>query len=308
MTAGGAVLEMLTDPVRERLVAALCAAETGVACAGGDACELRHARLERPLVAAADGDVAVVRVDGAVAGFVRLERSTDAGHALVEVAGQVLPPWRRRGAGTSLVDWSLDRAAAGAGGAVEVLIDVADEYLGPVLLERGFTPASVFTELTRPLRPPLLTSGEPAATIAPLTPVDYAAIGELYAQVFAGDPHAGRGRAAITAALAHPGLRVDASRVARSAAGGGLLAYLLAVTWPADPADLWIETIGLRPAARGLDLVRHMIADITRQPPPGITTISLGVPNRLGDPVVTGYEELGFTARGSWQRYSLLLL
>ncbi|WP_433728187.1 GNAT family N-acetyltransferase [Actinoplanes sp. CA-051413] len=308
MTTAGPMLETLTEPLRERLVTALCTAETGAACPGGDVCERRHARLLRPLRAAADGDVAVARVDGALAGFVRLERSTDAGHALVEVTGQVFPPWRHRGAGSRLIDWSLDRAAAGAGGTVEVLVDVVDDHepLGPVLVTRGFAPVSAFTELTRPLRPPLLPAGVPTALVTALTEADHDAVGQLYTEIFAGDPHAGRGRAAIAAALAHPGLRPGASRVARSA-GGELLAYLLTVTWPGDPADLWIETIGLRPAARGLDLVRRMIADITRRPPADAATISIGVPHRRDEAAITGYEELGFTVSGGWERYSLLL-
>lgn len=293
----------LTDQDVEPLVSLLC----GTPCPADATCSARHTALREPLLDSA-GNAVVARVGGALAGYARVAVSADPGSLFVECAGQVFPPFRGRGIGHALLVWSRDRSLALADGRpVELLVDVVDgqDDLLALLARQGFGFASGFVELSRPIQPPI---EEPAlAEVRPLDlPRDRNAITSLYSTVFQTDPHSGRGRARIEAALAHPGLRPDQSRVVSSP--NGLLAFALVVIWPDDPADLWVETVCVRPSARGMDVVRRMLADITRFAPGTFRSMSIGLPRGSdGDTALTGYTDLGFAEVRGWNRYSLLL-
>lgn len=296
-------LSPLADEDIAPLVSSLC----GTPCPSDATCETRHAALREPLLDSVD-NVVVARAGGVLAGYARVVVSSDHGSLFVECAGEVFEPWRGQGIGHALLEWSRDRSLALAGGRpVELLVDVLDgqDDLVKLLARQGFGLASGFVELSRPLRPPIEDASP--AEVRPLDLVrDRDAIKALYSTVFQADPHSGRGRARIEAALAHPGLRPDQSRVAGSP--DGLLALALVVTWPDDPADLWVETVCVRPSARGTDVVRRMLADITRSAPGTFRSMSIGLPRgEDGDTALAGYTDLGFSPVRGWSRYSLLL-
>ncbi|GAA0246930.1 hypothetical protein GCM10010492_53170 [Saccharothrix mutabilis subsp. mutabilis] len=291
------------------VAAALCAEDTGRPCPWDAGCRERHPVLLGPVLAAADvGNAAVARVGGRLAGYARVVVSAHRGSLFVECAGGVVPGWRGRGVGRALLEWSRDRSLALAGGRhVELLVDVLDgqDDLRGLAQRLGFGYKSGFAELSRPLLPAI--PGPPGPDPRPLDPDgDRDAVTDLYTTVFEAEPTSGRGRARIAAALEHPGLRPELSRVLVGPAG--LLGFLLVVTWPDDPTDLWVETVCVRPAERGTGAVRRMLADVTRCAPRAFTTLSIGVPRGTdGTWALAGYADLGFVRVGGWDRYSLLL-
>lgn len=258
----------------------------------------RWAVIER---AVADGTAAVVRCDGRIAGYVANRLDDGGGFALVECAGEVFRPWRRRGLGTLLIDWAVAAAAGAArSGMVEVVIDALgdDAGLRAVLRDRGFS-AATFVQAGAPVTGTV----PPAGGIATrrLRSTDAAALTDLYRRRTAAETQARGGDASIVAALRHPRLRPDLCLVAES--DGRMLGFALCLVWPDDPDDLWIETLCTDPGG-GATLVRQLAGEVLRMAAGRFATVSLGTTTAALDEL----RPLGFTAGEPWTRHSLLLL
>ncbi|MGW4651853.1 GNAT family N-acetyltransferase [Kitasatospora sp. NPDC004289] len=259
----------------------------------------RMAVLARSL---ADGDAVVARLGGRIAGYAANRQDWGGGFALVECAGEVLGPWRRRGVGGALLDWAVDRAAATASSTlVELVVDCLGEDTGlrAMLTARGFT-ATPFLEASAPIRP--LPAAGPGLSFRPLRPGDAARMGELYRRATAGAVRTRGGDEALVSTLRHPCLRRDSCLLATLHEDGPPVGFALTLEWPDAPHDLWIDTLCADPDARP-GIARDLAAELIRRAPAPYRTVSLGAAEALLDTLAG----LDFHPTRRWTRHALLL-
>ncbi|MFI5533941.1 GNAT family N-acetyltransferase [Kitasatospora sp. NPDC051853] len=249
------------------------------------------------------GDVVVARVDGRIAGYAANRQDWGGGFALVECAGEVLGPWRRRGVGGALLDWAVRRAAATASSPlVELVVDCLgdDTGLRTLLTDRGFS-ATPYLEASAPVRP--LPAAAPGLAFRPLRPGDAARMGELYRRATAGAVRTRGGDEALVSTLRHPCLRRDSCLIATLPDDGPPVGFALTLEWPDAPHDLWIDTLCADPDAPRPAVARDLAAELIRRAPAPYRTVSLG-----GTEALLGtLGGLAFEPTRHWSRHSLLL-
>ncbi|MFJ8045159.1 GNAT family N-acetyltransferase [Kitasatospora sp. NPDC096147] len=261
----------------------------------------RMAVLARSL---ADGDAVVARLDGRIVGYAANRQDWGGGFALVESAGEVLGPWRRRGVGTALLDWTVSRTARTASSAlVELVVDCpgTDTGLRALLAARRFSEAPRVV-VSAPVRP--LPAASPGLTFRPLRPGDAARMGEVHRRATVGEVRARGGQGALGTTLRDPCLRRDSCLLATLTEDGPPVGFALTLTRPTAPHDLWIDTLCADPAAPHPAVARALAAEVIRRAPALCTTVSLCT-TEAHLPALAG---LGFHPARHWSRYSLLLV
>ena len=193
--------------------------------------------------------------------------------------GGVRPSHRRRGIGTHLFAWTLERSvdlAARFDPALptSVQVDAADHQTDVLIVARraGFAPVRRFLELGRPtaLAVPLL----PAPVGLDLVPwsgeLDEAARlahQEAFADHWGSEPRSAEEWAQWY--TGHRSFRPELSVVAVEPASGEVAALVLTAAYPQDwdlgPVEAWINTVGTRRAWRGQGVARWLMAEVLRR-------------------------------------------
>jgi GNAT superfamily N-acetyltransferase len=254
--------------------------------------------------AIAGAGVAVAILGNEIVGYVANCRDPAGGGDLTECSGEVFPPWRGCGLGGELIDWAIDRAVADRGRSLvmELVIDAGAEDTGllSLLKARGFG-ATWFRELTAPAEAP---EPMPAARFRRITTGDAGIIEAMYRRGFVSESLSRGGVASVVNVLRHPFLSPEFCLLAGGNAGTASSGYALCLVWPENTTDLWIETICVDPTADSRTVSRQLVAELLRRAAGRFGTVSLGIEESR----VATFADLGFTARSSWSRHTLLLM
>lgn len=226
--------------------------------------------------------------------------------------GGVRPSHRRRGIGTHLFDWMLERASeVGAlfdpALPVSVQVDATDCQSDVVALARraGFEPVRHFLEVARP-------AAAPVPEIAPVAELELVAwrpdIDEdtRLAHVEAFTDHWGsEPRTRDEWAqwyTGHRSFRPDLSVLAVDPASGQVASLVLCAAYPQDwdvvPVEAWINTVGTRRAWRGKGVARWLLADVLRriaEADDGFERAILDVDEENPTGALRLYRDLGFS-------------
>jgi mycothiol synthase len=232
--------------------------------------ELRHLWFDHPNLAFATDTLAALADDGSLAGVVGLlTRDQPASAVRVFVPGAVHPDARRRGIGTWLLRWAVERGralAAGVPGATTRQLDgeAAETAIDRIaLFERhGFRRARSFLTMRHDLGQVAAAAGLPAGVIvAPWRPdLDNAtrlAHNDAFRDHWGSDPLSTERWQHFVAGM--PGFRADCSWLAM--AGDEVVGYTLA-TINASPSGAllgWLGTIGVRRAWRHQGIASALI-------------------------------------------------
>ncbi len=224
----------------------------------------------------------------------------------VRLPGTVHPQFRRRGIGRVLLGWQLARGAAlhtehhpGRTGRLEMW--VPDHVPGAVALARsaGLAPARHWFEMDRDLAAP------PPVAPTPLRLVPYDAArddevrvarNDAFADHYGSSPRDEAGwRQHYTGS---PGFRPELSLLALDR--DEIASLLLSHVYPADIAatgirEVWIGTLGTRPAHRGRGAASALLAaGLSRYREAGYQRAALGVDAANPTGAVRIYERVGF--------------
>ena len=197
-------------------------------------------------------------------------------HHRVGFWGGVRPSHRRRGLGSALFEWSLQRGTEiaeqfDASLPVEMDIDTDDRQrdLVAVATKAGFAAVRTFLELARPVTVP--ASPVPAPAGLELVPWSAELDEEArLAHVEAFQDHWGsEPRSAEEWAqwyTGHRNFRADLSVLAVDSASGQVAALVLTAAYPQDwerlPPEAWINTVGTRRDWRGKGVARWLMNDV----------------------------------------------
>lgn len=226
--------------------------------------------------------------------------------------GGVRPSHRRRGIGTHLIGWALQRATEIASGLdptfpTNVQVDAAAHQadLLAVASRAGFEPVRQFLEVARPARAPVPELPAPTGlALVPWSPeVDEAA---RLAQVDAFADHWGsEPRTPEEWAqwyTGHRSFRPDLSRLAVDPTSGEVVSLVLSAAYPQDwdvtPVEAWINTVGTRRSWRGKGVARWLLADVLGRiaaADDGFERTILGVDAESPTGALRLYRDLGFT-------------
>ena len=189
--------------------------------------------------------------------------------------GGVRPSHRRRGIGTRLLRWELERGTEARRDldpayplTFSMEVGEWEDDLLAVADRAGFAAERRFLEVTRPTSLPLVVVPPPAGVAVrpwtePLDEPTRLAHCEAFADHWGSEPRtAHEWRQWYTG---HRAFRPDLSRVAVDLATGEVVGYVLAAAYPADwvvsPIEAWINTVGTRPAWRGRGISRALMTD-----------------------------------------------
>ncbi len=235
----------------------------------------------------------------------------------IECWGGVRPDHRRRGIGTELLTWQLERArkiVPTLDAALPTRIDMdglAGHHGAIALAERfGFEKRRVFLDLERPLADELPDVQLPdGVELRPWDPALDEAVrlahNEAFADHWSSEPRTPEMWAQWV--TGHRGFRTDLSFVCL--ADDDIVAYLLAATYPADwegtgQREGWVQTLGVRRPWRGQGLARALLArsiEAMRAAPDELEVAILGVDYKNPTGAVRLYEGMGFRpARELW--------
>ena len=197
-------------------------------------------------------------------------------HHRVGFWGGVRPSHRRRGIGSALFEWSLQRGTEiaeqfDASLPVEMDIDAEDRQrdLVAVSTKAGFAAVRTFLELARPVTVPV--SPVPAPAGLELVPWSTELDEEArLAHVEAFQDHWGsEPRSAEEWTqwyTGHRNFRPDLSVLAVDPASGQVAALVLTAAYPQDwerlPPEAWINTVGTRRDWRGKGVARWLMNDV----------------------------------------------
>lgn len=236
---------------------------------------------------------------------VRVEREAETARA--RIAGQVHPEWRRRGIGTYLLRWSVERAQTllAADPAGSQVLEIATETLTAaadrLYRAHGFAPVTESLVMRRDLRRPLpecpLLEG---ITLAGWQPDLAGQFYEAYHASFRDRPgFPGWSAEEWIAWTADDNLRPEWSLLAHAA--GVPLGF---VTAGVEHVDSFILQIGVIPEQRRRGLASALMAEaMRRMRVDGETATELNV-NRNNPGAVQAYLKLGFVENGRRARYT----
>jgi mycothiol synthase len=239
----------------------------------------------------------------------------------VRTEGTIHPEWRRRGLGTQLMRWLINRAgelhtathpeAPGVVGAGAVSTNTGATTL---LSGLGFDEVRYYFDMRRPLDTPV--PDVPVADGLRLVPFDLAYVEELHnAHNEAFSDHWGF----APRPLEYFRARVIDSRAFRAAQsylvldGDTVAAYVNCFEYPADTAasgvrELYIGQVGTRRAYRGRGLARATLAKVLAEAArAGYERAALGVDAENPTGALGLYEKLGFVTHQKFINYALPL-
>lgn len=226
--------------------------------------------------------------------------------------GGVHPSHRRRGIGSELFAWMLSQATEISrrfDGPLPVSVQVDATESQPdvvrVAQRAGFEAVRHFVEVARSVDQPVRESPAPAD----LDLVSWSdALDEevRLAQVEAFADHWGsepRTREEwVQWYTGHRSFRPDLSMAAVDPASGQVASLVLCAAYPQDwnvvPVEVWINTVGTRPAWRGKGVARWLLADVLRRiaaADDGFERTILGVDEENPTGALRLYRSLGFT-------------
>ena len=197
-------------------------------------------------------------------------------HHRVGFWGGVRPSHRRRGIGSALFDWSLQRGAEiaeqfDASLPVEMDIDADDRQrdLVAVSTKAGFAVVRTFLELARPVTVPVLPVPAPAGLelvpwSAELDEEARLAHVEAFQDHWGSEPRSAEEWAQWY--TGHRNFRPDLSVLAVDSVSGQVAALVLTAAYPQDwerlPPEAWINTVGTRRDWRGKGVARWLMNDV----------------------------------------------
>ncbi len=252
-------------------------------------------------------DVLLAEADGRLIGMTGVDRVVRDGEPVYEMWGAVLPAFRRRGLGTALLDWALDRARQRAqvedpGRAVSVAGDAEEQETAhrALLARAGFEPVRHFFLMRRPTLDDIPDAPLPdGLEVRPVTPKQRRAV--LEAEFDAFEDHWGnreRTEDSFTVTLSRPELNSDLWVVAWD--GDRIAGVVENWIWAEENEELgvkrgWLERISVRRPWRRRGLARAITAEsLRRLHAAGMEEGMLGVDSENANGAVGLYEGLGF--------------
>ncbi len=226
--------------------------------------------------------------------------------------GGVRPSHRRRGIGTAVFGWMLERATEiverfDSALPVSVQVDAVDGQTDLVALagRAGFEPARHFLEVARPVAHPVPELPAPQGVdLAPWSEaIDEAARlahVEAFADHWGSEP---RTRDEWTQwYTGHRSFRPELSVLAIDRASGQVASLVLCAAYPQDwgdaPVEAWVTTVGTRRAWRGRGVGRWLLAQALERvagADEGFERAILGVDEENPTGALRLYRALGFT-------------
>ncbi len=226
--------------------------------------------------------------------------------------GGVRPSHRRRGIGSQVVEWSLQRAtevAAGFDQSLEtrVQLDATDDQVDllAIATKAGFEPIRRFLEVVRPAHEPWPDVAAPAVLeLVPwssdLDEEARLAHTEAFADHWGSEPRTAEEWSQWY--TGHRSFRPDLSMLAIDPASGQVASLVLTAAFPQDwgvvPVEAWINTVGTRREWRGKGVARWVLADVLRRiaaADTGFERSILGVDAENPTGALRLYRTLGFT-------------
>jgi len=263
-----------------------------------------------------DTDGVVVEVDGSIVGWGRIHhRPSTADFDKAYIQGDIHPHYRRRGLGTALLRWQLERAA-------QCMTTVPSRYIRAdvydwrsdacALFEAGgMKPVRYTDELRMPLAIPQLPS--PLAVEVMRWTSDHTegarrVINEAFTDHWGSTP---RDEEAFRSLLSTYGTRLDLSHVA--VAGGRIVGAVLNFHVPEDEEvtgrlDGWIGTLGVaRPFRRRGVATALIVASLGSFRAAGLTHAMIGVDSENPSGAHHLYRRLGFEPVNRSVTYELVV-
>ncbi|MEV5961742.1 GNAT family N-acetyltransferase [Kribbella sp. NPDC051952] len=277
--------------------------------------------LDDPHLDAAN-DTLGLWADGRMVGFAKAQSSpTVVDVDRVRTEGTIHPEWRRRGLGTTLMHWLIQRAGEmhaakhpdvpGVVSGGSITTNVGAHHM---LRKLGFEESRYFFDMKRPLDQPVPEAALPEGfrlqlfdpSLDEATRVSH---NEAFQDHWGSTPRDRESwKAWFTGARA---FRSNVSYVVLD--GETIAAYVLGYEWEADTEvtgfrDLYIGQVGTRRAYRGRGLARAALAKVLAEGArDGFQRASLGVDADNPTGALGLYESLGFTQHSKWITYSLPL-
>jgi mycothiol synthase len=261
-------------------------------------------------------DVVLVEVDGRVVAASGVDRALREGTPTYELWGAVDPAFRRRGLGTWLVGWALDRARERAS-REDPLVPVnlgafsEDTETGhrALLADIGLEPVRHFFLMRRPLSEPIPDAPVPdGLEIRPVTEDQWRTIFDAENEAFR--DHWGHREGtdpAFQATYAHDELDTSLWVVAWD--GDQVAGVVQNWIWPEENEQLgvnrgWLEHISVRRPWRRRGLARALTAEsLVRFRERGLEEGMLGVDSENPNGALGLYEGLGFSVRSRAAAY-----
>jgi mycothiol synthase len=236
----------------------------------------------------------------------------------VRTEGTIHPEWRRRGLGTTLMHWIIQRAGElhtakhpDVPGVVSSGTITTNVGADRMLRQLGFEESRYFFDMKRPLDQPVPEAALPEGfRLERFDPSLDEALRVTHNEAFR--DHWGSTpldqdswRARLTGGRAFRG---NVSYVVLD--GDTIATYVLGYEWEADTEangirDLYIGQVGTRRAYRGKGLARAALAKVlTEGARAGYQRASLGVDADNPTGALGLYESLGFTQHSKWITYS----
>jgi mycothiol synthase len=197
-------------------------------------------------------------------------------HHRVGFWGGVRPSHRRRGIGTALFEWSVQRGReiAETFGTdlpteLDIDADARQRDLVTVAANAGLEPVRTFLELARPTADEVLPVPAPAGLelvpwSAELDEDARLAHTEAFADHWGSEPRSAEEWAQWY--TGHRNFRPDLSVLAVDPASGQVAGLVLTAAYPQDwerlPREAWINTVGTRRAWRGKGVARWLMGDV----------------------------------------------
>jgi mycothiol synthase len=261
-------------------------------------------------------DVVLVEVGGRVVAATGVDRAVRENTPTYEVWGTVDPAFRRRGLGTWLMGWGLDRARERASRedplvAVNLGSFSEDNEIGhrALLAAVGMEPVRHFFLMRRPLSEPIPDAPLPdGLDIRPVTQDQWRTIFDAENEAFR--DHWGHREGtdlAFKATYAHDELDTSLWVVAWD--GDQVAGVVQNWIWPEENERLgvsrgWLEHISVRRAWRRRGLARALTAEsLVRFRERGLDEGMLGVDSENPNGALGLYERLGFTMRSRAAAY-----
>lgn len=232
-------------------------------------------------------------------------------HHRVAIWGGVRPSHRRRGLGSALLEWSIQRGSEMAAAfdpklPTKLDIDAADHQhdLSAIAARAGFEPVRTFLEVARPTHERVVDAPPPAGLeLVSWTPELDDAARVAQAEAFA-DHWGSEPRSTEEWAQWHTGhrsFRPDLSVLAVATATGEVASLVLVAAYPQDwervPKEAWISTVGTRRAWRGKGVARWLMTDVHRRVAAsevGFERVILGVDAENPTGALSLYRSLGY--------------
>ena len=256
-----------------------------------------------------DVDFVIAEIDGVQVGNAGVDRVQRGASVVYEVWGHVIPAWRRRGIGRTLMAANLARARERA--AADGVDDPRPAFAGSftqeaevghrhLLAEAGFEPARYFFEMARDLTEVEVAPLPDGLEIRPLTPDQHRAVYDADVEAFrdhweARQPEDVDFDNLFAKADFDPGLWVVAWD------GDDVAGVVQPWVWKDENESLgiqrgWLEHISVRRPWRGRGLARALTTEAMRRlQTAGITEAMLGVDAENPTGALGLYESMGFT-------------